>query len=90
MRPYEVHLDGVRAWPPDDGRPPCTIHTREGERRARLVFGSCRVGDPEHPPYTLPPSEHELGFDWLHAGVKSDDLTMTRLPAATSSATASQ
>jgi hypothetical protein len=62
VRPYEVHLDGVRAWPPEDGRPPSTIHTREGERRARLVFGSCRVGDPERPPYTLPPSEHELGF----------------------------
>jgi hypothetical protein len=62
VRPYEVALDGVRAWPPEDGRPPSTIHTREGERRARLVFGSCRVGDPERPPYTLPPAEHELGF----------------------------
>jgi PhoD-like phosphatase len=62
VRPYEVHLDGERAWPPDDGRPPSTIHTREHERRARLVFGSCRVGDPAREPYTLPPSEHELGF----------------------------
>jgi hypothetical protein len=62
VRPYEVALDGVRAWPPEDGRPPSTIHTREGEHRARLVFGSCRVGDPERPPYTLPPAEHELGF----------------------------
>ena len=62
VRPYEVHLDGERVWPPDDGRPPSTIHTREHERRARLVFGSCRVGDPACEPYTLPPSEHELGF----------------------------
>ena len=62
VRPYEVHLDGERVWPPADGRPPSTIHTREHERRARLVFGSCRVGDPERPPYTLPPSEHPLGF----------------------------
>jgi hypothetical protein len=62
VRPYEVHLDGQRVWPPDDGRPPSTIHTREHERHARLVFGSCRVGDPERPPYTLAPSEHELGF----------------------------
>jgi hypothetical protein len=62
VRPYEVHLDGVRVWPADDGRPPSTIHTREHERRARLVFGSCRVGDPQREPYTLPPSEHELGF----------------------------
>jgi hypothetical protein len=62
VRPYEVHLDGERVWPPDDGRPPSTIHTREHERHARLVFGSCRVGDPQREPYTLPPSEHELGF----------------------------
>ena len=62
VRPYEVHLDGERVWPPDDGRPPSRIHTREHERHARLVFGSCRVGDPERPPYTLAPSEHELGF----------------------------
>ncbi len=62
VRTYEVHLDGERAWPPDDGRPPSTIHTREHERSARLVFGSCRVGDPERAPYTLPPSEHPLGF----------------------------
>jgi hypothetical protein len=62
IRPYEVHLDGARAWPPDDGRPPSTIHTREHERQARLVFGSCRVGDPQREPYTLPASEHPLGF----------------------------
>ena len=53
VRPYEVRLDGVRRWPPDDGRPPCEIHTREHERSSRLVFGSCRVGDPERVPYTL-------------------------------------
>jgi hypothetical protein len=62
VRPYEVHLDGDRVWPPDDGRPPCTIHTREHERRARLVFGSCRVGDPQREPYTLPSEEHPQGF----------------------------
>jgi PhoD-like phosphatase len=62
VRTYEVHLDGERAWPPDDGRPPSAIRTREHERRARLVFGSCRVGDPERPPWTLAPAEHPLGF----------------------------
>jgi hypothetical protein len=61
-RPYEVRLDGKLAWPPADGRPAPTIHTREHERHARLVFGSCRVGDPQREPYTLPRSEHELGF----------------------------
>jgi PhoD-like phosphatase len=62
VRPYEVHLDGRRAWPLDDGRPPSTIHTREHERHARLVFGSCRVGDPQRLPYTLARSDHPLGF----------------------------
>ena len=64
--PYEVHLDGVRAWPVDDGRPPSAIHTREHERQARLVFGSCRVGDPEREPYTLEPPEG-FGIDALWA-----------------------
>jgi hypothetical protein len=62
VRSYEVELDGERVWPPDDGRPPSTIHTREHERQARLIFGSCRVGDPEKPPFTLPRSEHPEGF----------------------------
>jgi hypothetical protein len=62
VRPYEVHLDGERVWPPDDGRPQSTIHTREHERQARLIFGSCRVGDPERAPYTLSRSEHPQGF----------------------------
>ena len=61
-RPYEVHLDGVRAWPPADGRPPSNIHTRRHERSGRLVFGSCRVGDPAREPYTLSPDEHPHGF----------------------------
>ena len=42
---------------------------REGERQARLVFGSCRVGAPETPPYTLSPSDDPkgLGVDALWA-----------------------
>ena len=40
---------------------------REGERQARLVFGSCRVGAPERPPFTLAPADHPegLGVDAL-------------------------
>jgi PhoD-like phosphatase len=61
--PYTVTLDGERAWPlPADTRPPAAIHTRRGEHRARLVFGSCRVGAPEREPYSLPPEEHDDGF----------------------------
>jgi len=60
---YTVRLDGQEVWPlPGDDRPPSTIHTREGEDRARLVFGSCRVGAPQREPYTLPPGEHPEGF----------------------------
>src|SRR3954468_2027345 len=58
VRPYQVHLDGERVWPPEDGRPPSQIHTRSHERQSRLVFGSCRLGAPQHPPWTL-----EVGED---------------------------
>ena len=58
MISYEVLLDGDRVWPPAGGeRPASTIHTREGEDAARLVFGSCRVGAPQREPYTLPPGD---------------------------------
>lgn len=60
--PYEVRLDGERVWPPDDGRPACAIVTRENERQARLVFGSCRAGAPQREPFTLSPGQHRLGF----------------------------
>ena len=48
---YDVRLDGELVWPPDDGRPRPVVHTRNDERQVRLVFGSCRVGDPQ--PTTL-------------------------------------
>lgn len=59
---YEVRLNDRVVWPPDDGRSPCQIVTRQGERQARLVFGSCRVGAPHSPPFTLPPDEDPAGF----------------------------
>jgi hypothetical protein len=46
VTPYDVRLDGRLVWPPDDGRPEPVVHTRNHEPRTRLVFGSCRVGDP--------------------------------------------
>ena len=59
---YDVRLDGECVWPSAGGEhPPSTIHTRAGEHRARLVFGSCRVGAPEREPYTLAPGEDEQG-----------------------------
>ena len=44
---YQVRLDGRLVWPVGDGRPLPAVHTRSNERSLRLVFGSCRVGDPE-------------------------------------------
>jgi hypothetical protein len=69
IHPYQVRLDSHVVWPPSDGRPHPGIHTREGERQARLVFGSCRVGAPERPPYTHAPTDHAegLGVDALWA-----------------------
>jgi PhoD-like phosphatase len=69
--PYEVRLDGQLVWPPDDGRPQPVVHTRNDERRARLVFGSCRVGDaqPVNLGRTWPDDVKALGIDalWTYA-----------------------
>ena len=73
VTPYEVSLDGHKAWPPDDGRPHSVIRTRMGEDQARLVFGSCRLGHPEELPYTLASWDDERGkgTDALWAYAKS-------------------
>ena len=61
VTPYEVRLGGTVVWPPADGRPPCVIRTRRGECQSDLVFGSCRIGAPQRPPYTKLPSEDPAG-----------------------------
>jgi hypothetical protein len=67
VTPYDVRLDGRIVWPPADGRPQPVVRTRENERRVRLVFGSCRVGDPQ--PTSLdgewPDEVKALGIDAL-------------------------
>lgn len=45
-RPYEVLVDGAKAWPDDDGFPPPVIATLEPGRPLRLTFGSCRTSVP--------------------------------------------
>jgi PhoD-like phosphatase len=71
VTPYDVRLDGKLVWPPDDGRPPPVVHTRHNQRRARLVFGSCRVGDPQptHLAGEWPEDVKALGVDalWTYA-----------------------
>jgi hypothetical protein len=43
--PYEVRLNGERAWPPLVGsRPPSVIRTLGADRPLRVAFGSCRYG----------------------------------------------
>jgi hypothetical protein len=72
--PYAVSVDDSVVWPPsDDERPPPCIRTSTGTSDVRLVFGSCRVGAPEEPPYTLSSREHErgVGVDALWAYSKS-------------------
>ena len=71
VTPYDVRLDGKLVWPPDDGRPEPVVRTRNNERRARLVFGSCRVGDrqPTHLGRTWPDDVKAIGIDalWTYA-----------------------
>jgi PhoD-like phosphatase len=60
---YDVRLDGQVVWPPADDRPRPAVHTRSWERQVRLVYGSCRVGDPQPAPGEMPPT----GIDALWA-----------------------
>jgi hypothetical protein len=71
VTPYDVRLDGKLVWPPVDGRPPSVVHTRNNERHARLVFGSCRVGDrqPTQLGHEWPEDVKQVGIDalWTYA-----------------------
>jgi phosphodiesterase/alkaline phosphatase D-like protein len=68
---YEVHLDGKRAWPPpESGFPPSVLRTIDPDGSLEIVFGSCRVAVPHHPPYTLTKDEdpeHGREIDALYA-----------------------
>jgi len=45
--PYEVELDGVRVWPPEDSPfPPPRVRTPGGPGPFRIAFGSCRYASP--------------------------------------------
>jgi hypothetical protein len=60
--PYEVHLDGVRCWPPDDSPyPPSVIRPPGHEQTLRVAFGSCRVSVPNEPPYALTKDQDARG-----------------------------
>jgi len=60
--PYEVHLDGVCAWPaPDDPYPQCVVRTHTHDESLRLAFGSCRVSVPHVKPYVLSKDDDSRG-----------------------------
>ena len=66
---YTVSLDGETRWPsPDSPFPPSVIRTLPVGGPIHIVWGSCRVARPHHPPYTLDVEEHPegTGVDALH------------------------
>jgi hypothetical protein len=57
---YGVELDGRSVWPePDSDWPAPCLRTLPGTDDVTIVFGSCRVAVPHHPPYTLTKDEDE-------------------------------
>ncbi len=59
--PYDVTLDGEKAWPIDDGWPHSVIRTATVDQPVDIVFGSCRTHYPHVPPYTRRKDEHPEG-----------------------------
>jgi PhoD-like phosphatase len=68
--PYEVNLDGQKAWPPEDyefPQPRIRLIPRDGT--LRLLFGSCRASAPHRPPHTFQ--------RWYHPKGKGIDVLRT-------------
>jgi hypothetical protein len=61
VTPYEVHLDGEKAWPCLEGWPASVIRTTTREVPVDVVFGSCRTAYPHEEPYVLRKDEHDDG-----------------------------
>ncbi|HKG39852.1 MAG TPA: alkaline phosphatase D family protein [Conexibacter sp.] len=60
--PYEVRLNGERAWPPADSPfPASTIRLLDPDAPRRISFGSCRIARPHEPPFVLRRHEHPEG-----------------------------
>ncbi|HEY7051875.1 MAG TPA: alkaline phosphatase D family protein [Mycobacterium sp.] len=79
--PYEVRLDGMKAWPPPDYEfPPPRVRLMPRDGKLRLLFGSCRASAPHRPPYTFQRWWHPKGkgIDVLH----TYGMRMLRQPSA--------
>jgi PhoD-like phosphatase len=62
ITPYEVHLNGTKAWPPpQDEFPQPRIRTPKADTPHKMIWGSCRVSVPHEPPYSLKKDDHEAG-----------------------------
>lgn len=76
--PYEVLLDGERAWPePDSPYPPSVISTRaerDADQPVRLIFGSCRETTQRATKRSLPPDALDAYARRLMAGADRPDL----------------
>jgi hypothetical protein len=59
--PYEVHLDGVLAWPALEGLPPSVIRVPAPEAPLHVAFGSCRVCAPNTGPEAQTKDEDKCG-----------------------------
>jgi hypothetical protein len=58
---YQVEVDGERLWPPPHHPfPPSVIRTRDPDRGARIIFGSCR-----YPKTGEPKLDAKIGLDAL-------------------------
>jgi phosphodiesterase/alkaline phosphatase D-like protein len=79
--PYEVHVDGRKAWPPPVSPfPPSLIRTRgpRTDEHIRIIFGSCRYAKVSDPKLAA-----ELGIDALDAyAVRMRELAPDEWPDA--------
>jgi hypothetical protein len=61
--PYEVHVDGARAWPDEKHPefPQSLIRTPKADTPHKMVWGSCRVSVPHELPHSLKKDDHPDG-----------------------------
>jgi hypothetical protein len=68
---YQVHVDGVRRWPPVDTEFPPSVIRPVGKGPVRVLFGSCRTAAPHEPPWTtemaIDPVGRGVDALWAHA-----------------------
>jgi PhoD-like phosphatase len=76
--PYEVEVNGERAWPPPDyGYPAPVIRTRgDDDAPVHIVFGSCRESSPMHVEGLEPDALDAYAARLARSGAAHPDLLM--------------